>query len=145
MNFVEFLAALLLSGAKNLPSAEFHGFPSTIDRARTFVSVSIDGYLQQQDTNDFSMSDDDFNSDASSEDNPDYDFYDILQGFQPTEFKYVPPILALMEEDPKILTWDKHTGEIIFQNKPVKDSNVIELLKDSLTDNMHPVGKMEFY
>ena len=49
------------------------------------------------------MSDDDFNSDASSEDNSDYDFYDILQGFQPTEFKYVQPILALMEEDPKTL------------------------------------------
>ena len=56
-------------------------------------------------------------------------FYDILQGFQPTEVKYVQPILALMEEDPKTLIWDKHTGEIIFKNKPVKDSNVIELLK----------------
>ena len=27
----------------------------------------------------------------------------------------------------------------------VQDSNVIELLKDTLTANLHPVGKMEFY
>ena len=106
---------------------------------------STDAYQQQQDTNDFPMSDDDFNSDASSEDNPDYDSYDILQGFQPDEFKYLQPILTFMEEDSKTLTWDKHTGEIIFKNKPVKDSNVIELLKDSLTDNLQLVGKMEFY
>ena len=37
-----------------------------------------DAFQQQQNTNDFPMSDDDFNSDASSEDNPDYDSYDIV-------------------------------------------------------------------
>ena len=47
---------------------------------------STDAYQQQQHTNDFPVSDDDFNSDASSKDNPDYDSYDVLQGFQPTEF-----------------------------------------------------------
>ena len=43
--------------------------------------------------------------------------------------KYVQPILTLMEEEPKTPTWDKHKGEILFKNKPMKDSNVIELLK----------------
>ena len=42
---MEFLAALLLSGAKNFQSVEFRGFPSTIDRARAFVSVSIDEWI----------------------------------------------------------------------------------------------------
>ena len=26
-----------------------------------------------------------------------------------------------------------------------QDSNIIELLKDTLTGNLHPLGKMEFY
>ena len=34
-------------------------------------------------------------------DNPDYDSYDILQGFHPTEFKYVEPLLILMEGNKK--------------------------------------------
>ena len=46
MNFVEFLAALLLSGVKIFLSVEFCGLSSTIDRARAFVSVSIDGWIR---------------------------------------------------------------------------------------------------
>ena len=43
--FGKFLAALLLLGVKLFLSVEFHGLPSTIDRARAFVSVSIDGWI----------------------------------------------------------------------------------------------------
>ena len=39
MNFVEFLAGLPFSGV------EFHGFPSTKDKARAFVSVLIDEWI----------------------------------------------------------------------------------------------------
>ena len=45
MNFVEFLADLPSSGAKGSPSVEFRGFPSTKDRARAFISVSIDEWV----------------------------------------------------------------------------------------------------
>ena len=55
------------------------------------------------------------------------------------------PILSLMEQNADILTWNKKTGEIVFHNQNVRDSNIIELLKDMFTANLHPVGKMEFY
>ena len=90
-------------------------------------------------------SDDDHIPDDDSTDNPDYNIDDILQGLNSAEFKYVQPILALMVENLDILSWNENMGEIIFKNNTVKDSNVIELLKDTLTDNLHPVGKMEFY
>ena len=90
-------------------------------------------------------SDDDRIPDDDSTGNPDYKYDDILQGFNSVKFKYVQPILALMVENPDVLPWNENTGEIIFKNNTVKDSNVIELLKDTLTDNLHPVGKMEFY
>ena len=45
MNFVEFSAGLPFSGAKNSSSVEFHGFLSTIDKARAFVSVLIDEWV----------------------------------------------------------------------------------------------------
>ena len=55
------------------------------------------------------------------------------------------PIIELMEHTVDILTWSKKTGEIIFQHQDIQDSNVIELLKDTLRANLHHVGKMEFY
>ena len=50
-----------------------------------------------------------------------------------------------MEQNADILTWHKKTGEIGFPNQNVRDSNIIKLLKDMFTANLHPVGKMEFY
>ena len=48
---MEFSADLPFSGVKNSPSVEFCSFPSTKDKARAFVSVSIDEWIQQnQDT-----------------------------------------------------------------------------------------------
>ena len=43
------------------------------------------------------------------------------------------------------LTWNRKTGEIVFLQQLVQDSNVTKLLKDTLMANLHPVGKMEFY
>ena len=51
----------------------------------------------------------------------------------------------LMEQNADILTWNKKTGEIVFHNQNVRDSNIIKLLKDMFTANLHLVGKMEFY
>ena len=50
-----------------------------------------------------------------------------------------------MEQNADILTWNKKTEEIVFHNQNVRDSNIIELLKDMFTANLHPVGKMQFY
>ena len=50
-----------------------------------------------------------------------------------------------MENNTDVLTWNRKTVEIFFLQQLVQDSNVIELLKDTLTANLHPVGKMEFY
>ena len=50
-----------------------------------------------------------------------------------------------MGQNADVLTWSKKTGEIVFHNKNIIDSNIIELLKDIFTANLHPVGKMEFY
>ena len=36
------------------------------------------------------------------------------------------------------------TGEVAFHKQNIRDSNIIELLKDMLTANLHPVGKMKF-
>ena len=85
---------------------------------------------------------DDSNTD---DDNDDYDAPDILESFNSTELKYVQPIITLMENNTDVLTWNRKTGEIVFLQQLVQDSNVIELLKDTLTANLHPVGKMEFY
>ena len=39
----------------------------------------------------------------------------------------------------------KRLEKLVFYNQNVRDSNIIELLKDMFTANLHPVGKMEFY
>ena len=55
------------------------------------------------------------------------------------------PTISLIEQNADILTWNKKTGEIVFHNKNIIDSNIIELLKDMFTANLHPVGKIQFY
>ena len=84
----------------------------------------------------------DTNSDNGDDD---YDTTDVLESFNSSEVKCVHSILSLMEQNADILTWNKKTGEIVFHNQNVRDSNIIELLKDMFTANLHPVGKMEFY
>ena len=84
----------------------------------------------------------DINSDNGDDD---YDTTDVLESFNSSEVKCVHAILSLMEQNADILTWSKKTGEIVFHNQNVRDSNIIELLKDMFTANLHPVGKMEFY
>ena len=84
----------------------------------------------------------DTNSDNGDDD---YDTTDVLESFNSSEVKCVHPILSLMEQNADILTWNKKTGEIAFHNQNIRDSNIIELLKDMFTVNLHPVGKMEFY
>ena len=91
------------------------------------------------DVSDDSMSPNEYDS------NDDYATSDILQSFNSSELKYVQPIMDEMERHGDILTWDKQTGEILFQLKKISDSNIIELLKDTLTASLHPTGKMEFY
>ena len=49
------------------------------------------------------------------------------------EVKCVYPILSLMERNVDILTWNKKTGEIVFHKQNIRDSNIIELLKDMFT------------
>lgn len=97
------------------------------------------GTMVEDDADDLGVDD----SDSDSDD--DYDTTDLLQSFSPTELKYVQPIITRMEDNLDTLTWNKKTGEIIFQNKPVQHSNIIELLKDTFTANLHPTGKMEFF
>ena len=84
----------------------------------------------------------DTNSDNGDDD---YDTTDVLESFNSSEVKCVHPILSLMEQNADILTWNKKTGEIVFHQQNIRDSNIIELLKDMFTANLHPVGKMEFY
>ena len=81
----------------------------------------------------------------TGDDNDDYDTSDVLKSFNSTKLKYVQPIITLMENNTDVLTWKRKTGEIVFLQQLVQDSNVSELLKDTLTANLHPVGKMEFY
>ena len=75
----------------------------------------------------------------------DYDTTDVLESFNSSEVKCVHPILSLMEQNADVLTWNKMTAEIVFKNQNIRDSNIIKLLKDMFTANLHPVGKMEFY
>ena len=75
----------------------------------------------------------------------DYDVDDVQSSFSASELKYVQPILSAMQEHDKVLSWNKQTGEIELQGRLIADSNVIELLKDTLTASLHPAGKMEFY
>ena len=83
----------------------------------------------------------DTNSDNGDDD---YDTADVLESFNSSEVKCVHPILSLMEQNADILTWNKKTGEIVFHNQNVRDSNIIKLLKDMFTANLHPVRKMQF-
>ena len=84
------------------------------------------------DVSDDSMSPDNYVS------NNDYATSDILQSFDSSELKYVQPIMDEMERHEDILTWDKQTGEILYQLEKISDSNIIELLKDTLTAHLHP-------
>ena len=83
--------------------------------------------------------------DDNDDDDEDYDAFNVLESFNSAELKYVQHIITLMENNRDILTWNRKTGEIVFLQQLVQDSNVIELLKDTLTANLHPIGKMEFY
>ena len=83
----------------------------------------------------------DTNSDNGDDD---YDTTDVLESFNSSEVKCVHPILSLMEQNVDILTWNRKTGEIVFHKQNIRGSNIIELLKDMFTANLHPVGKMEF-
>ena len=65
--------------------------------------------------------------------NDDYDTTDVLESFHSSKVKCVQPILHLMEQNEDVLTWSKKTGEIVFHNKNIIDSNIIELLKDMST------------
>ena len=40
-----------------------------------------------------------------------------------SEVKCVHPILSLMEQNADILTWNKKTGEIVFHQQNIRDSN----------------------
>ena len=86
----------------------------------------------------------DTNSDNGDDD---YDTTDVLESFNSSEVKCVQPIPCVMEQNADVLTWNKKTGEIgfFFHNRNIRDSNIIKLLKDMFTANLHPVGKMEFY
>ena len=75
----------------------------------------------------------------------DYDTIDVLEGFNSSKVKCVHPILSLMEQNADVLNWNKMTQEIVFHKQNTRDSNIIKLLKDMFTANLHPVGKMEFY
>ena len=77
-------------------------------------------------------------SNADDDDDNDYDVSDVLESFNST-------IITLVENNTDVLTWNRKTGEIVFLQQLVQDSNVIELVKDTLTANLHPVAKMEFY
>ena len=88
---------------------------------------------------------DETGGDADNNDDDDYDAFDVLESFNSAEIKYVQHIITLMENNRDILTWNRKTGEIVFFQQVVQDSNIIELLKDTLTGNLHPLGKMEFY
>ena len=84
----------------------------------------------------------DTNSDNGDDD---YDTTDVLESFNSSEVKCVHPILSLIEQNADILTWNKKTGEIVFHNQNIIDSNIIKLLKDMFPINLHPVWKIEFY
>ena len=75
----------------------------------------------------------------------DYNTTDVFESFNSSEVKCVHPILNLMEQNADVLTWNKMTGKIVFHKQNIRDSNIIKLLKDMFTANLHPVGKMEFY
>ena len=81
----------------------------------------------------------------TDDDNDDYEVSDVLESFNVVELTYVQPIITLMENNTDVLTWKRKTGEIIFLQNLVQDSNIIEMLKDTLTATLHHVGKMEFY
>ena len=78
-----------------------------------------------------------------------YDEYGIMEIKEmfddPSDWTYVEQILEKLERYEDILNWDKDTGEILFQNKLISGSNIVELLKDSLSGGLHPKGKTNFY
>ena len=75
----------------------------------------------------------------------DYDVTDVLQSFTSKELTYVQPLLKLIEGHSNVMTWNHSTGEIVFRGQTVAHSNIVELLKDTLTAELHPIGKMEFF
>ena len=60
-----------------------------------------------------------------------YDEYGIMELKEmfddSLDWTYVEPILEKLERYEDILNWDKDTGEIIFENKLILGSNIVEL------------------
>ena len=112
---------------------------------KTWPKDSPMGDSQSDDDDDDDDDEDDVDDDVSGDDDNDYDVVDILQNFTSAELSYVQPILKKMEPFFSPMTWIRKTGEIVLQHKVVDNTNIVELLKDTLTGNLHPVGKMEFY
>ncbi len=70
----------------------------------------------------------------------------IESQFETKEVKrYIGPILNAMERSPKILNYDAASGNLMFKAREIKGSNIIHLLRDTLTGDINPVGKMGFY
>ena len=74
-----------------------------------------------------------------------YDIDDVKEMFDSCDLVYVEPILEKLERYEDILNWDKETGEILFQKKLILGSNIVELLRDSLSGGLYPKGKIDFY
>ena len=74
-----------------------------------------------------------------------YDVEDVLKMFDESELVYIHPIVKKMEKNPTTLNWDKETGEIVYELNAISGSNILDLLEDSLTGNINPIGKKEFY
>lgn len=123
-----------------------HQLSTTNGKESTSTTTDDDGDVSEHDTkhrDEDSPQGEDLEKGKSD---MDYDFgdNDVLDSFSEKELQYVEPIILLMKKEETVMTWNKNTGEIILLGNAVDGSNVIELLKDTLTGQLHPAGKMEF-
>ena len=76
-----------------------------------------------------------------------YDYSDIIHSFDKLDLHYIRPIIngIMNRNKPEILTWRQDSGEIIFRNSTVKDSNITMLLTHTLIPIPNVTGVREFY
>ena len=73
-----------------------------------------------------------------------YNVDDIISKFEDYELEFLSPILCIINHQ-EIMTWDKKSGEICYNNCRIRGSNIIELLKCIYEGNFRAVGIVQFY
>ncbi len=62
-----------------------------------------------------------------------------------TKYPHMGALFNMFSQNPETLKWNNNGSIVIDGDKTIYGSDIINLMKDTLNNKMHPVGKMAFY